>query len=260
MELIKNYFKYLSDTILKGLIFFKNNIKTQGIIWLLIIAQVIGYLMIVIPMKLYGVINTSTIAVISILGALIYIPCLFFMFKKVFNLASGYLEKDMLNNLEIIKSLLVLGLFNIIPMVIFLLIIPLAKFNNSIILYLQIIANIFTVLYYLSLFLSVSSLVYFQKENPFFSILKSMKITIKNILKTAPLYLFIYIIGQILVILICTICFYVIAKFIPLTQFFVESFHAIINNLGLYLLAPLYIAIQSILLKDLAKGKNNEQN
>lgn len=260
MEIMKNYFKYLFDTILGGLIFTKKEIKTQGIIWILIIAQVIGYLMIVIPMKLYGAIDIAIIAAISILGAIIYIPCLFYMFKKVFNLASCYLEKDKLNNIQIIKSLLILGLFNIIPMIIFLSIVPLAKFNNSIVLYLQIIANIFTVLYYLSLFLSISTLVYHQKENLFYSIFKSMKITIQNFLKTAPLYFFIYILGQISVILICTISFYLIAKFIPLTQFFVESFHAIVNNLALYIIAPLYIAIQSILIKDLTKGKNNEQN
>ena len=260
METVKNYFKYLADTILKGLIFFKNNLKTQAIIWLLIIAQVISYLMIVIPMKLYGAINTLTIALIVALGVIIYVPCLFFMFKKVFNLISNYLEKDKLSNKSILIGLLVLGLFNIVPVIFFLFIISLAKFNNSTIFYMQIIANIFTVLYYLSLFLSLASLVYFQKENPFYSVFQSMKYTFKNILTTAPLYLFIYAIGQIAVILICTFCFYIIAKFIPLTQYLLESFHAIVNNLALYLTAPLYIAVQSILIKDLAKGKDDEQN
>ena len=79
-------------------------------------------------------------------------------------------------------------------------------------------------------------------------------------LHSCRIYLFIYAIGQIAVILICTFCFYIIAKFIPLTQYLLESFHAIVNNLALYLTAPLYIAVQSILIKDLAKGKDNEQN
>ena len=260
MEIMKNYFKYLFDAILKGLVFYKNNLKTQSIIWLLIIAQVISYLMIVIPMKLYGAIDTLTIGIISSIGALIYAPCLFFMFKKVFNLASLYLGKDKLTNLAILKDLLVLGLFNIIPMIVFLLVIPLTKYNNSLIIYIQILANIFTVLYYLSLFLSIASLVNNQDKNPFFIVYQSMKTTIKNILKTMPLYILIYITGQILVILICTLCFYIIAKFIPLTQFLLESFHAIVNNLALYLIAPLYIAVQSILIKNLAEGKNDEQN
>ena len=258
MELIKNYFKYLFDVILKSLISFKNNIKTQALIWVLIIVQVIGYLMIVIPMKLYGAIDTLIIEAFVAVGAMIYIPSLFFMFKTIFNFVSKNLEKDKLNNLSIIKSLLVLGLFNIVPMFIFFLIISLAIFNSPIIMYLQVIANIFTVLYYLSLFLSVSSIVYYQDKNPFFAVYQSMKITVKNILKTAPLYLFVYILGQISVILICTIVFYVAARFIPLNQFLLESFHAIVNNLGLYLIAPIYLSIQTILINDLAKGQNNE--
>ena len=256
MELIKNYFKFLFDTILEGLIFFKNNIKTQAIIWLLIIAEVICYLFTVIPIKLNGLTNI-TIDIMMALSALIFVFCLFLMFKKVFNLASSFLEKDKLSNFQVIKSLVVLGLFNLVPMIVFFFAIPFVKTNTSM-MYVQIGLQIFTVLYYLSLFLAISSLVYYQDKNPFYAVYLSIIHTIKNILKTMPLYVLVYVIGQISVILICTLCFYIIAKFIPLTQIFVESFHTIVNSLALYLITPFYIGVQSILIKNSTKGKNNE--
>lgn len=249
--MFKNYFSSLGNLFKETALFAKDNfVKYMLIIWLLILAQMIFGIPVFYISKEFGFINLSLALKISYLlmfGAFFYV--FFLMFKKVFELAALGLKKDEISNLKIIKSAIVLTLFNLIPIAVLFICFYLSSWIPSLEKFIKYIPNIFAAIFYFVMSLSVASIVKWQNKNVFLAVLKSLKVFFKKIIYSLPLFLVIFICAGIITWLFCTILFAIFMYFNVLTYSLIDAIHTIINTCSLYIISGFYIGAQVKLLE-----------
>ena len=250
--MVKNYFRDIFKIFSKSFTFSKENFTPSMLkIWGLIFLQTLSSIIMLTLSKEAGFIHLSTpLKVLYSACAVIFIPSFFFMFKEVFNLASKGLLENKPSGFKIIKSLLVLALFNCIPFIVFLICIKIASIVPGSAPVLKPLLSIFTYLFYISMSLSVCGIVFYQKDNIFMAVIKSVKLFFKKISRSFPVFLVIFLAGILLVYIICTIIYSILIYFHFLNENLANSIYATINLYSLYLIAGLYIGAQINIIKE----------
>ena len=241
-----NYFQDLFKLFCDSFKFsFKNFKKIMPYTWAMIILQIVGYMGILFSFLsfesgLYDVLNILKL----IFSSILYLCGLFFMFKKIFSFLSDEFDCNNFSFLKTFKALLVLALFNLIPLLVFALGILTSKFFPDLTIVLQRIVNIFSIVFYFSLSFSIAEIAR-QKRNLFLSVFNSIKIFFKSFPYSLPLMIMVYIIAFALKFLILTICIYLflVLKLTSLIQV-VSFFDSILSVLSIYFFATLYLGVQ----------------
>ena len=249
--MLKQYFIELGEIFkFSGLFFVKNFKKENLIIWLLILFQMVLAIPLLYFQKALGFGNYTLLwKILSILGLGAFAILFFFMFKKVFKLATKGLNKEKLSTSKIIKSLLILGAFNCIPFLIFLLFYYLAQAIPGSGYFFRICLNLFTYIFYFAMSLSIAAIAKWQDKNIVAAILKSVKLFFKKIGIVIPVFFLFFVIASAVVFLICAGLYTIAIYFNYISENLVNSIHAIVNVYSLYVIAGLYIGAQIKLLE-----------
>ena len=250
--MFKNYLCSLGNLFKEIGIFTKNNFKKYMLaIWFLILAQMIFGIPVLFVHKEFGFAYLSIglkIAFILMLGAFLY--SFFLMFKKVFKMVADNLNVDRVSNLKIIKSALVLTLFNLIPLIVLFICFYISSWVPSLEKVLKYIPNIFATIFYFVMSLSIASIVKWQNKNIFCAVLKSLKVFFVKIKYTLPIFLVIFLVAGFITWASCAIIYAIFMYFSLLTYGLIDSIHTIVNVCSLYVISGLYIGAQVLLLKD----------
>lgn len=249
--MLKNYFTELGNVFKFSALFFaKNFVKQNLIIWLLILLQIVLAIPLLYFSKEMGFSNFSLLwKIFSVAGLALFIVLFFFMFKKVFDLASLGVEKDKLSNFKIVKALLILGVVNCIPFLAFLLFYLLAQVVPVLGQTLVVALKIFTYFFYFATSLSLVAIVKWQDKNVIVAVLKSVKFFFKKLGTVIPVMFFFFVIASLLVFLICTSIYAVAIYFKFINESFIDATQAIVNVYSLYIVAGMYIGAQIKLLE-----------
>lgn len=249
--MLKKYFIELGEVFKFSSLFFIKNFKKENlIIWLLILFQMVLAIPLLYFQKALGFDNYDLLwKILSIVGLGAFAVLFFFMFKKVFKLVTKGLNKEKLTNSKIIKALLILGLFNCIPFLIFLLFYFLAQIAPNLGYFFRICLNLFTYMFYFAMSLSIAAIAKWQDKNVVVAILKSVKIFFKKIGIVVPVFFLFFVIASAIVFLICALLYTIAIYFNYISENLVNSIHAIVNVYSLYIIAGLYIGAQIKLLE-----------
>ena len=244
--MLANYFQGLFNLIADSFKFsFKNFKELMPYTWLMVIFQVVGYIELLFALFSFeqGAFGLN-IVLKFVVALILYFGGMFFMFKKFFSFLSKELETDEFTYFKTIKALLVFAVFNLIPVLVFIIGILLSKFYPDYTRVLQIIVNIFSIVFYISLSFALVEIAK-QKKNMFLAILNSIKIFFKNFLYTFPVLLIVYFIAFVIKFLIIAILAYV---FFSLKAFLLikslNFFDSILSVLSIYFFATLYLGVQ----------------
>ena len=248
--MLKNYFLEFKEIFIESLVFMKNNFKKYMLlIWLLIFLQLPFGVFCLYATKEYNS-NLSIGLIIALLVSfLIFLFLLFMLYKNVFNMASFNLGKENLSNKKIIKSLLILGLFNLSPILVFVFCYGLAQFILKLILFLNISLNVFTGLFYLAMSLSIVSICKWNDINSIIAVVKSLKIFFKKFNFTAPLFIIMFALRALITYIICVILYAILLKIGILNENLVVSIQTMVNVYSLYIISGFYIGAQVSILK-----------
>jgi len=186
----------------------------------------------------------------SISGLVVYFGLFFILFKKVFNLASFGLQKENLKNSKIVKSLLTLGFLNCIPFFMLIFCYCLGQYIPTLGMFLKIFLAVFTFVFYISMSLSLTSIVKWQDKNIFCALFKGLKTFFKKIHFSLPLFLLIFGIGALLSWIFCVIAYTILIYAQLLNDDIINTIHAVSNIYSLYVICGLYISFQIAILKD----------
>ena len=251
MEMIKNYFIKLWEILFEAGKFGIQNIKSMPLIWFLILVQ---FLLGIPLLYIKGIVQISAMKPLAIvifaLLLVVYLLMLFLLFKKVFNIASSALDKEKISNIRIFKSLLSLGLFNCIPALFVLLCMLAVNFFENLANPLQIASLIFTYIFYLSMSLSITAIVYWQDKSVFSAILKSLNIFFSSIKYSMVIFIFMYGLAALISWVICALFYYVLQHFNFLDNVLISTVSAVVNVYCLYVFATFYIGAQAKIIKD----------
>ncbi|MBR3604466.1 MAG: hypothetical protein IKL52_00380 [Candidatus Gastranaerophilales bacterium] len=249
--MLKNYFIELGNILKFSALFFAKNFKKENlIIWLLILFQLILAIPLLYFQKALGFGNYTLLwKILSVIGMGAFAVLFFFMFKKVFKLASLSVQKEKLSNTKIIKSLVILGILNCIPFLAFLLFYSLAQFVPTLGYFFKISLNIFTYLFYFAMSLSIAAIAKWQDKNIFVAILKSVKLFFKKIGVVIPIFFLFFLIASLIVFLICALLYTIAIYFNYISENLVNAIHAVVNVYSLYIIAGLYIGAQAKILE-----------
>lgn len=249
--MIKNYFIKLWEIIKNAFIFSNKTFKEYTLkIWGTILIQ-IGTLTPVL-----SIINQNDITSLSlvektilILGFIVFIFSFFFMYRLVFDLASFAFDKEKLSNKKIIFSLLTLGLLNLIPFIVFQILIAIALNVPNSAQILSIVSSVFSIIFYFLLCLSIASIVFWQDKKNIIAILKSIKVVFKKTHYALPLFSIIFIIASLILFLIMTAVTLINFYTNIFTNSTMNTIQTVANVYTLYLISGFYIGIQSEILK-----------
>lgn len=249
--MFKNYFISLGEIFKNTFVFAKNTFKNaMPLIWGLIILQMIIIIPILYFIKEIGFYELKNIyKIITIVGLGLYLFIFFQMFKKVFNLASLGLGKEIIKNNRIIKSLLILGILNCTPFLALIVFYSLSQFIPNLDTFLKTFLNVFTYFFYFAMSFSIASIVLWQDESIFFAIFKGLKIFFKKIIFAIPIIALMYLFAAIMSYLGSTILYAILIYFNYLNENLVNSIHAIMNVYSLYVICGLYIGYQVAILR-----------
>ena len=237
--MIKNYLSnvlgYIKQTFVKNLLY----------LWILIILQIVTIIPAIILFNMYNIQTAPWYLFIAfILVVSVFLTSFFFMFKKIYNCASYFLKKDNLSNFKIIKSILTLGVFNITPFLLFSIIAKNIPYNPA----LNLVLFILTVIFYISMSLSLAGIVFWQEKNSTFAVLNSLKLFFKKFLIAFPVFLLFYITGY----LITFVLFVILNTALLLSGYFTNFLGEILYNIliiyPLYFIAPFYIGAQAAII------------
>ena len=250
--MFKNYLCSLGGLFKEIGIFIKNNFKKYMLpIWLLILAQIIFGIPALYVLKEFGFISLSIglkVAFVLMLGAFIY--AFFLMFKKVFKMSADGLNVNRISNFKIIKTALVLTLFNAIPILVLFICFYVSSWVPSIEKVLKYIPNIFATIFYVVMSLSIVSVVKWQNKNIFVAVLKSLKVFFVKIKYTLPLFVLIFLCTGVIAWATCTLIYAILMYFGVLTYSLIDAIHIIVNACSLYVISGFYIGAQVLMLKD----------
>ena len=250
--MIKSYLYSLNNLFKEIGLFAKNNFKKYMLpIWFLIFTQILFGIPVLFVYKEIGFMNLSIglkFVFIMMLGAFVY--SFFLMFKEVYKMIADGLNLNKISNMKIIKSALVLTIFNIIPLVVFYICYYIASWIPSSEKVLKYIPGIFAMIFYFVMSLSLASIVKWQNKNVFVAILKSLKTFFVKIKYTLPLFLIIFILAVLITWVICTAIYAIFMFFNLLTYSLIDATHIIVNVCSLYIISGFYIGAQVLLLKD----------
>lgn len=236
---------------------FKETFKKQGlIIWALIVLQI----MLAIPLsyfyKTQGFMSLAVAhKVYFVIGAIVCLCAFFFMFKKVFDVASVGFKNEKISYLRTLYALLVTGVLNCLPLLVFILMFELAKLAPSATIVFKSLLNIFSYLFYFALSLSLASISKWNKDNVFVAIWKSIKVFFQKIGLVILTFAIYFILGKILTFIICTIFYAFTLYYNILDTVLVNTIQLVVNLYSLYLITGLYIGSQVKIL-----GIENEQS
>ncbi len=249
--MFKNYLLELGNIFKNsGVIFVKNFRKNTLYIWLLALLQII----LAIPILYFN--NTIGFSVLLplhktfwIFSVLLYYILFFLMYKKIFKIATNEFQKPKLKYPRIIKALILLGIFNSIPFLVFLLFLHIAQFVPQIAIFLKIISNFFTYIFYFAMCLSVGTIAYFQEKNEFFALLETFKIFFKKLKYVIPVFFVVFLIAFILMILICAALYAIAIYFGFLTNALINTIQVVVSIYSLHLIVGLSIGAQVSIIK-----------
>lgn len=244
--MLKKYFIELGEIFrFSGLFFVKNFKKENLIIWLLILFQMALAIPLLYFQKALGFGNYDLLwKILSVLGMGGFAILFFFMFKKVFKLATKGLNKEKLPASRIIKALLILGIFNCVPFLAFLFFYSLAQFVPNLGYISKVCLNLFTYMFYFAMSLSIAAIAKWQDKNVVIAILKSIKLFFKKLGVVVPVFFIFFVIASAIVFLICALLYTIAIYFNYISEILVNSIHAVVNVYSLYIIAGLYIGAQ----------------
>ena len=249
--MFKNYLIELGNIFKNsGVIFVKNFRKNTLYIWFLAFLQII----LAIPILYFNnTIGFSDLLPLHkafwIFGVLLYYILFFLMYKKIFKIATNEFQKPKLKYPRIIKALILLGIFNSIPFLVFLLFLYITQFMPQSAIFLKIASNFFTYIFYFAMCLSVGTIAYFQEKNEFFALLETFKIFFKKLKYIVPVFFVVFLIAFILMILICATLYAIAIYFGFLTNALISTIQVVVNIYSLHLIVGLSIGAQVSIIK-----------
>lgn len=244
--MLKNFLIELANIFKYAGALYKETFKKQGlIIWLLVLVQVL----LLVPMSYFyrtiGFVDFSIWQKVSfVFGIIVYLIAFFFMFKQVFDITSIGFKKEKISYKRILLGLLIIGILNCLPVLLFTLLFALAKVFFNLAIVFKIILNIFSCLFYFALSMSLASIVKWDKDNVIVAIFKSVKVFFKKSGLTILTFAFYFIFARILTFLICTIIYAFALYFNVLDEVLANVIQISVNLYPLYLIAGLYIGSQ----------------
>lgn len=251
--MFKNYLMELGHIFKNsGVIFVKNFRKNTLYIWFLAFLQIILAIPILYFNNIIGFSNLIPLhKAIWLLGISIYYILFFLMYKKIFKIATNEFQKTKLKHSRIIKALILLGIFNSIPFLVFLLCLYIAQFLPQSAVYLKIASNFFTYIFYFAMCLSVGTIAYFQEKNEFFALLETFKIFFKKLKYIIPVFFVVFFIAFILMILICALLYAVALYYGFLSNNLINTIQVVVSIYSLHFIVGLSIGAQVSIIKNL---------
>ena len=250
-----NYFQDLFKILAESFLFSFKKFKTlMPYMWIMIIIQVISYMSILWSVSLFeqNLINIKNILVF-IFALILYFVAMFFMYKKVLSFLALEQNEEEFSCLKTLKALLTLTIFNLIPVLVFILGIFASSFFFNLSKVFMRCVNIFSIVFYISMSLALVEIAR-QKANNFVAVLKSIKFFFKNIFYTLPLFFIVYVLAFVLKFIVLALVIYVFwhlkVLFVINNLNFLDS---ILSVLSIYFYAVLYLGVQLNLVKNLER-------
>lgn len=231
--------------------FCKNFTKNTLYIWLLAIAQVILAIPLLFLHKAFSFINLTTPFKIAwCITFIIYLFLFFVMYKKIFKITTNALQKPKLSHSKIIKSLILLGIFNSIPLLAFICCFYIVQFIPQSAQYIKICLNFFTYMFYFGMSLSIAAIANYQDKNAFFAILNSFKIFFKKLKYVIPVFSIFFLLSAIITFFFCTVLYAIAISYNFYFGDLASTIQVVMSAYSLHLIAGLSIGAQIAIIKD----------
>lgn len=250
--MFKNYLLELGGIFKNaGVIFIKNFRKNTLYIWFLAFLQIILAIPILYFNNTVGFsFLTNNHKIIWIIALIAYYILFFLMYKKIFKIATNEFQKPKLKYLRIIKGLILLGIFNSVPFLVFLLCLNIAQLAPWSAVYLKIFSNFFTYIFYFAMCLSVGAIAYYQEKNEFLAIVESFKIFFKKLKYIIPVFFVVFLLAFVLMFLICAILYGIAIYNGFLFKDLVSTIQVVVSIYSLHLIVGLSIGAQVSIIKN----------